>query len=161
MASGPQCNKNNKKIVKQQTSSCSSSSSSNSRSWRERLLGEQLVRCEKNDSIEKLEDIVKDEKNFIVATKDAIRDNCEVIGLYFSFVDDNVQGSHDDFTRRLLELYRSLNDKENHDRLEIIQIVLWNGLVHQHPVDVDHSFRTQLCDLPWLAMPYKNYDKTV
>lgn len=90
---------------------------------------------------------------------------CDVIGVYFSFI--NPGATCDDFTRQLAELYNSVNSVTTDENLEIIKrkrfevvhVVLWSNVADV--LDFDESFRNHITDLPWLAVPNKDYERKV
>lgn len=93
---------------------------------------------------------------------------CEVIGVYFSFI--NPGATCDDFTRQLTELYNSVNgpcqDRETSDeslekrkRFEVVHVVLWSNVADV--LDFEESFKNHITDLPWLAVPNKDYERKV
>ena len=108
--------------------------------WQQRLLGNQLIRC---TNIEQK-----------LSCTDLLKDKCEILGFYFSFIDKT--GSCDDFTRHLIDLYDNVNrDKKSY--FEIVHIVLWSNEV----LDFDESFRGHVNELPWLAVPCDDYERKV
>ncbi|XP_001607483.1 nucleoredoxin [Nasonia vitripennis] len=120
--------------------------------WQQRLLGKHLVRCGP---------AVKDKLPTSEVTQ-----SCEVLGLYFSFVDPGA--SCDDFTRHLVDLYNSVNGGSSNGandaaaagckkRLEVIHVLLWSNV--QDVIDLDESFRNHVAELPWLAVPSDDYER--
>ena len=163
-----------------------SSTSDAQKPWQQRLLGKHLSRCrgcdggagddnnEDNDNNHGENDSAGGNKDRKLPTMELTQD-CEVLGLYFSFVDP--AASCDDFTRNLVELYESVNkdaggagDQENGDtgnnkkikkkkRLEVVHVLLWSNV--QDVVDLDESFRSHVAELPWLAVPSDDYERKV
>lgn len=151
---------------------CSSNNSCvcNTRSiiWQQRLFGKQLLRCNQmnnfNYDIDKLSCI--DVSNFV---DDSGVSMCEVIGIYFSFI--NPSATCDDFTKQLTELYANVNsiDASNGDygdkelnkrkRFEVVHIVLWNNVADV--LDFNESFKNHVAELPWLAVPNQDYERKV
>lgn len=93
---------------------------------------------------------------------------CETIGMYFSFV--NPGATCDDFTRQLVELYASVNGVpdnnsvgnergERRKRFEVVHVVLWSNVTDV--LDFEESFRAHVADLPWLAVPNRDYERKV
>ncbi|XP_077268094.1 nucleoredoxin [Temnothorax americanus] len=136
--------------------------------WRHRLFGKQLARCNRvNDT------------RMSIDHEDG-RPACEIVGVYFSFV--NPGATCDDFTRQLVELYTSVNGVnggsgtgtgtgtggaggngsgggggEKRKRLEVVHVVLWSNATDV--LDFDESFRAHVADLPWLAVPNRDYER--
>ncbi|KAK0084821.1 hypothetical protein PV326_006137 [Microctonus aethiopoides] len=136
--------------------------------WQQRLFGKQLLRCNQmknfNYDIDKLSCI--DVSNFV---DDLGVSMCEVIGIYFSFI--NPSATCDDFTKQLTELYANVNsiDASNGDysdkelnkrkRFEVVHIVLWNNVADV--LDFNESFKNHVAELPWLAVPNQDYERKV
>lgn len=111
--------------------------------WQQRLLGKHLVRC--NGPTAKL------------LTTDLLEPTCEVLGVYFSFV--NPGAGCDDFTRHLVDLYSSVNKDPKKKRFEVVHVLLWTN-VHD-VLDLEESFRKHVADLAWLAVPCDDYERKV
>jgi len=129
--------------------------------WQHRLFGKQLARCNQvNDakmSIDSAAVSLVHEDGWPV---------CEIIGMYFSFV--NPGATCDDFTRQLVELYASVNGVTDNDdgnggdkrkRFEVVHVVLWSNVTDV--LDFEESFRAHVADLPWLAVPNRDYERKV
>ncbi|KAH0944448.1 hypothetical protein HN011_007617 [Eciton burchellii] len=127
--------------------------------WQHRLFGKQLARCNQiNDtkmSIDSAAVSLVHEDGWPV---------CEIIGMYFSFV--NPGATCDDFTRQLVELYASINSATDNDdgnsgdkrkRFEVVHVVLWSNVTDV--LDFEESFRAHVADLPWLAVPNRDYER--
>jgi len=131
--------------------------------WQHRLFGKQLARCSHvNDTRKSI-----DSAAATLVHEDG-RPVCEIVGMYFSFV--NPGATCDDFTRQLVELYASVNDSgggggdsgdggEKRKRLEVVHVVLWSNVTDV--LDFDESFRAHVADLPWLAVPNRDYERKV
>jgi len=128
--------------------------------WQHRLFGKQLVRCNQ----------VNDTKMSIgSAAASLVHEDgwpiCEIIGMYFSFV--NPGATCDDFTRQLVELYASVNGATDNDdgngdkrkRFEVVHVVLWSNMTDV--LDFEETFRAHVADLPWLAVPNRDYERKV
>ncbi|CAB0035097.1 unnamed protein product [Trichogramma brassicae] len=121
-------------------------SPSQAKAWQQRLLGKQLCRCAK--------------PGLKSPTLELVVNQCEVLGLYFSFVDP--AASCDDFTRHLAQLYEALNNGgagNNKKKLEVVHVLLWSGAAAQEVLDVEASFREHVSDLPWLAVACDDYER--
>jgi len=129
--------------------------------WQHRLFGKQLARCNQiNDtkmSIDSAAVSLVHEDGWPV---------CEIIGMYFSFV--NPGATCDDFTRQLVELYANINGATDNDdgnsgdkrkRFEVVHVVLWSNVTDV--LDFEESFRAHVADLPWLAVPNRDYERKV
>lgn len=121
--------------------------------WQHRLFGKQLARCSHiNDTRKSI-----DSAAATLVHEDG-RPACEIVGMYFSFV--NPGATCDDFTRQLVELYASVNSGgEKRKRLEVVHVVLWSNVTDV--LDFDESFRAHVADLPWLAVPNRDYERKV
>ena len=132
--------------------------------WQQRLFGKQLIRCSQIN-----QDSKPCEVNSVFTTEDG-HSVCEVIGVYFSFI--NPGATCDDFTRQLTELYNSVNGtnqdngttEESQERfkkkkLEVVHVVLWSNVADV--LDFQDSFRNHVTDLPWLAVPNQDYERKV
>lgn len=122
--------------------------------WQHRLFGKQLVRCSHvNDTRKSI-----DSAAATLVHEDG-RSACEIVGMYFSFV--NPGATCDDFTRQLVELYTSVNGSsgggEKRKRFEVVHVVLWSNVTDV--LDFDESFRAHVTDLPWLAVPNRDYER--
>ncbi|XP_014224274.1 nucleoredoxin-like [Trichogramma pretiosum] len=121
--------------------------SQNKVAWQQRLLGKQLCRCAK--------------PGLKSSTLELLVNQCEVLGLYFSFVDP--AASCDDFTRHLAQLYEALNNSGSGNnvkkKLEVVHVLLWSGAAAQEVLDVEASFREHVSDLPWLAVACDDYER--
>ncbi|EZA48862.1 Nucleoredoxin [Ooceraea biroi] len=125
--------------------------------WQHRLFGKQLARCNQ----------VNDAKMSIdSAAASLVREDgrpvCEIIGMYFSFV--NPGATCDDFTRQLVELYADVNadtdaggDRDKRKRFEVVHVVLWSNVTDV--LDFEDNFRAHVADLPWLAVPNRDYER--
>ncbi|XP_020295212.1 nucleoredoxin-like [Pseudomyrmex gracilis] len=126
--------------------------------WQHRLFGKQLVRCSQ----------VNDRMSIDSAAASLVHEDgrpaCEIIGMYFSFV--NPDASCDDFTRQLADLYASVNGAqttgnnagdEKKKRFEVVHVVLWSNM--NDMLDFEASFRAHVADLPWLAVPNRDYER--
>ncbi|XP_012231659.2 nucleoredoxin-like [Linepithema humile] len=127
--------------------------------WQHRLFGKQLARCSQ----------VNDMKKSIDSTATSLihedgQPVCEIIGMYFSFV--NPGATCDDFTRQLVELYSNVNGADNNGvgergerrkRFEVVHVVLWSNVTDV--LDFEESFRAHVADLPWLAVPNRDYER--
>ncbi|XP_043275156.1 nucleoredoxin-like [Venturia canescens] len=151
--------------------------------WQQRLFGKQLLHCKQankqQDSGPKLREVSAALGGDCATT---INPKCEVIGVYFSFI--NPGATCDDFTRQLAELYASVNnaagnqqaksngenaahggDTNNQDiedvnkrkKFEVVHVVLWSNVTEV--LDFDESFRNHVADLPWLAVPNHDYER--
>lgn len=134
--------------------------------WQHRLFGMQLARCSHvNDTRKSI-----DSAAAATLVHEDGRPACEIIGIYFSFV--NPGATCDDFTRQLVELYASVNDGgdgggsgggegggEKRKSLEVVHVVLWSNVTDV--LDFDDSFRAHVADLPWLAVPNHDYERKV
>ncbi|XP_012287386.1 nucleoredoxin [Orussus abietinus] len=131
-------------------------------SWQQRVFGKQLLQCNRVNQDSKTKDI-----NEVLRTEDG-KSACEVIGVYFSFV--NPGASCDDFTRQLTELYENVNgtlerkqeegegnNKPRSRRLEVVHVVLWSNVADV--LDFEESFKNHVADLPWFAVPNHDYDR--
>ncbi|EFN83931.1 nucleoredoxin [Harpegnathos saltator] len=125
--------------------------------WQHRLLGKQLARCSQVNN-------ARDAKTKpLDATASLVNEDgrpvCEIIGMYFSFV--NPGATCDDFTRQLVELYASVNadngERERRKRFEVVHVVLWSNVTDV--LDFEESFRAHVADLPWLAVPNNDYER--
>lgn len=134
-----------------------------STSWQQRLFGKQLIRCNQVNN----QDIKQYEVNSVLTNEDG-QSLCDVIGVYFSFI--NPGATCDDFTRQLTELYNSVNNNSSsvpdenleiikRKRFEVVHVVLWSNVADV--LDFDESFRNHITDLPWLAVPNKDYERKV
>lgn len=133
------------------------STQSKSLCWQHRLFGKQLVRCNQvNDARKSIES----------ATASLVHEDgrpaCEIIGMYFSFV--NPGATCDDFTRQLVELYTNVNGTDDGDgerdkrkRFEVVHVVLWSNVTDV--LDFEDSFRAHVADLPWLVVPNRDYER--
>lgn len=122
--------------------------------WQHRLFGKQLARCSHvNDTRKSI-----DSAAATLVHEDG-RPTCEIVGMYFSFV--NPGATCDDFTRQLVDLYASVNSGggEKRKRLEVVHVVLWSNVTDV--LDSDESFRAHVADLPWLAVPNRDYERKV
>ncbi|XP_066588688.1 nucleoredoxin-like isoform X2 [Prorops nasuta] len=129
----------------------------NSSFWQHRLFGKQLSRCYQAS----LQDSVKENEENSLVDEDG-RSTCEVIGVYFSFI--NSSATCDDFTRQLAELYANVNgstpESDHRDRrksLEVVHVVLWSNVVDV--LDFKESFKIHVNDLPWFAVPNRDYER--
>lgn len=131
--------------------------------WQYRLFGKQLVRCNQiNDTGRKSIDSAMTSS---LVHEDG-RPACEIIGMYFSFM--NPGATCDDFTRQLVELYTNVNADSNNSggsegdrrkRFEVVHVVLWNNVTDM--LDFEESFRAHVADLPWLVVPNRDYERKV
>ncbi|XP_014468776.1 PREDICTED: nucleoredoxin-like [Dinoponera quadriceps] len=123
--------------------------------WQHRLLGKQLARCSQVNNARDAKTKPLDATASLV-TEDG-RPVCEIIGMYFSFV--NPGATCDDFTRQLVELYASVNadNGERRKRFEVVHVVLWSNVTDV--LDFEESFRAHVADLPWLAVPNNDYER--
>lgn len=48
---------------------------------------------------------------------------------------------------------------EKRKRLEVVHVVLWSNVTDV--LDFDESFRAHITDLPWLAVPNRDYERKV
>ena len=125
--------------------------------WQHRLFGKQLARCSYvNDTRKSI-----DSAAATLVHEDG-RPACEIVGMYFSFV--NPGATCDDFTRQLVELYASVNgggggSGEKKKKFEVVHVVLWSNVTEV--LDFDESFRAHVADLPWLAVPNRDYERKV
>lgn len=131
--------------------------------WQHRLFGKQLARCSQLNDTKKSIDSA--------TTTSLIHEDgqpaCEIIGMYFSFV--NPGATCDDFTRQLVELYSNVNSADNHvgvgergerrKRFEVVHVVLWSNVTDV--LDFEESFRAHVADLPWLTVPNRDYERKV
>lgn len=126
--------------------------------WQQRLFGKQLLDC--GDCHQKLVDV----NNALVG--DANAPVSGVIGVYFSFI--NTGATCDDFTRQLAGLYDTINTNgalngEGGDgvvkKFEVVHVVLWSNVADV--VDFEESFSQHVADLPWLAVPNRDYERKV
>lgn len=117
--------------------------------WQERLFGRGLIKCDQLSTTD---------ADFQKHQIDAILDNVDYVGVYFSFA--NV---YDDFVKRLKDLYERLNDEggsRKQRRVEVVQVVMWaNNDVYNS--DFENSHRDCLLGLPWFALPYSEIDLKV
>lgn len=134
--------------------------------WQHRLFGKQLSRCSQVNQ----QDTKPCDATGSLVDEDG-RPTCEVIGVYFSFI--NPGATCDDFTRQLLELYANVNsirendrdaenpgkERERRKRLEVVHVVLWSNVADV--LDFEESFRTHVSELPWLAVPNLDYERKV
>ncbi|XP_054009014.1 nucleoredoxin-like isoform X2 [Hylaeus anthracinus] len=128
-------------------------------SWQHRLFGKQLSRCSQVNQ----QDTKPCEASGSLVDDDG-RPTCEVIGVYFSFI--NPGATCDDFTRQLLELYTNVNSahtdaenpgKERRKKFEVVHVVLWSNVADV--LDFEESFRAHVSELPWLAVPNVDYER--
>lgn len=130
--------------------------------WQYRLFGKQLVRCNQvNDTGRKS----IDSTTIPTLVHDDGRPACEIIGMYFSFM--NSGATCDDFTRQLVELYTNVNADSNNSggggegdrrkRFEVVHVVLWSNVTDV--LDFEESFRAHVADLPWLVVPNRDYER--
>lgn len=134
--------------------------------WQHRLFGKQLSRCSQVN-----QDTKPCDASGMLVDEDG-RPTCEVIGVYFSFI--NPGATCDDFTRQLLDLYTNVNlshtendrDAENSSRgrerrkkFEVVHVVLWSNVADV--LDFEESFRAHVSELPWLAVPNLDYERKV
>lgn len=137
--------------------------------WQHRLFGKQLARCNQVNDVGR--------KSIDSATTASLvhedgRPACEIIGMYFSFV--NPGATCDDFTRQLVELYTNVNagaDSNNsgggggggecdrRKKFEVVHVVLWSNVTDV--LDFEESFRAHVADLPWLVVPNRDYERKV
>lgn len=128
--------------------------------WQHRLFGKQLVRCSQ----------INDRMSIDSAAASLVHEDgrpaCEIIGMYFSFV--NPDATCDDFTRQLIDLYASVNGAqttgnnaidEKKKKFEVVHVVLWSNMTDV--LDFDESFRAHVADLPWLAVSNRDYERKV
>lgn len=143
--------------------------------WQHRLFGKQLSRCSQVNQ----QDTKPCDTSSTLVDEDS-RPACEVIGVYFSFI--NPGATCDDFTRQLLDLYTNVNspsssssssthmendrDAENSTRgrerrkkFEVVHVVLWSNVADV--LDFEESFRAHVSELPWLAVPNLDYERKV
>lgn len=138
--------------------------------WQHRLFGKQLSRCSQVNQ----QDTKPCDASGTLVDEDG-RPACEVIGVYFSFI--NPGATCDDFTRQLLDLYTNVNssssahmendrDAENSTRgrerrkkFEVVHVVLWSNVADV--LDFEESFRAHVSELPWLAVPNLDYERKV
>lgn len=135
--------------------------------WQHRLFGKQLSRCSQVNQ----QDTKPCDASGMLVDEDG-RPTCEVIGVYFSFI--NPGATCDDFTRQLLDLYTNVNlshtendrDAENSSRgrerrkkFEVVHVVLWSNVADV--LDFEESFRAHVSELPWLAVPNLDYERKV
>lgn len=119
--------------------------------WPDRLFGKQLLKC---DSLINATDFEN------VGTTDVLK-SVEIVGVYFSFANINLQS--DDFIKKLRDLYDRLNNGDELlngvKKLEVIQVVMWaNNDVYS---DFETSHHNSLVGLPWFAMPFSEIDLKV
>ncbi|XP_076184094.1 nucleoredoxin [Ptiloglossa arizonensis] len=132
-------------------------------SWQHRLFGKQLSRC---SQVNQQDTKPCDASGSLV--DDDGRPTCEVIGVYFSFI--NPGATCDDFTRQLLELYTNVNSvhtendrdaenpgRERRKKFEVVHVVLWSNVADV--LDFEESFRAHVSELPWLAVPNVDYER--
>ncbi|XP_076379980.1 nucleoredoxin isoform X2 [Megalopta genalis] len=140
--------------------------------WQHRLFGKQLSRC---SQVNHQQDTKPCDAGGSLVDEDG-RPICEVIGVYFSFI--NPGATCDDFTRQLLELYASVNgggpqqqhtenndrdaenpgkERERRKRFEIVHVVLWSNVADV--LDFEESFHAHVSELPWLAVPNLDYER--
>lgn len=136
--------------------------------WQHRLFGKQLSRC---SQVNQQDTKPCDASGSLV--DEEVRPICEVIGVYFSFI--NPGATCDDFTRQLLELYASVNasshtendrdaentgkERERRKKFEIVHVVLWSNVADV--LDFEESFHAHVSELPWLAVPNLDYERKV
>lgn len=127
--------------------------------WQQRLFGKQLVRCNQvNDARKSI-----DSTSIASLVHEDGRPACEIIGMYFSFVDPGA--TCDDFTRQLVELYTNVNGADggggerDRKRFEVVHVVLWSNVTDV--LDFEDSFRAHVADLPWLVVPNRDYERKV
>lgn len=140
-------------------SSSANAGAGNSACWQHRLFGKQLARCSQINAMHDAKAKPCDATASLVGEDG--RPVCEIIGMYFSFV--NPGATCDDFTRQLVELYASVNadsvERERRKRLEVVHVVLWSNVTDV--LDFEESFRAHVADLPWLAVPNRDYERKV
>ncbi|XP_063973359.1 nucleoredoxin-like isoform X2 [Diachasmimorpha longicaudata] len=134
-----------------------SSTSDNTRHqpWQQRLFGKQLLHCSDSG---KLVDV----NSALVGEKVPV---CDIIGVYFSFI--NPGATCDDFTRQLIDLYQNINagvvvngdhgEGVKKRKFEVVHVVLWSNVADV--LDFEESFRNHVADLPWLAVPNRDYER--
>ncbi|XP_015191272.1 PREDICTED: nucleoredoxin-like [Polistes dominula] len=140
--------------------------------WQHRLFGKQLTRCNQINS----QDTKPCDASGSLIDEDGST-ACDVIGVYFSFI--NPGATCDDFTRQLVELYANVNavhagtdaispasgastentnkGRERRKRFEVVHVVLWSNVADV--LDFEESFRNHVADLPWLAVPNRDYER--
>lgn len=140
--------------------------------WQHRLFGKQLSRCSQVNQ----QDTKPCDASVTLGDEDG-RPTCEVIGVYFSFI--NPGATCDDFTRQLLDLYTNVNStspsssqaendrdadnssrgRERRKRFEVVHVVLWSNAADV--LEFEESFRAHVSELPWLAVPNLDYERKV
>ncbi|KAJ8921255.1 hypothetical protein NQ315_013727 [Exocentrus adspersus] len=110
--------------------------------WWERLFGKKLIRC----------DTVNNSNGFELIPVNEVLQNTNIIGIYFSFANINLQS--DEVIRKLRDLYDRLKNESCSEgkKLEVIQVVMWAH--NDNYGDFESSHRESLQGLPWFAMPY-------
>jgi hypothetical protein len=132
------------------TATAAAAASAEQRPWQQRLLGKQLVRYgPEEDGGPRL------------GSHEATRE-CDVLGLYFSFLEPGDPTSIDDFTRQLLDLYGRVNGEVAPGRsrpFEVVHVLFWSNA--HDALDLEQSFRSHMAELPWLAVPNDDYERKV
>ncbi|XP_018579170.1 nucleoredoxin-like [Anoplophora glabripennis] len=110
--------------------------------WCERLFGKKLIKC----------DSVNNSNEFDLIATNEVLQNTNIIGIYFSFANINLQS--DEVIKKLRDLYDRLRNENCGDakKLEVIQVVMWAH--NDNYGDFESSHRDSLQGLPWFAMPY-------
>lgn len=142
-----------------------STSVSSSEDWRIKLFGRHLVKCSS---------VIGDSEFELISTDEALdksgvngdhqepqNEDEEIYGVYFSFANINVEC--DDFTKSLAEFYKKFNEEVakggRRIRFEVIQVVLWTHT--DVIVDYEATFRRNILDLPWYAVPFSDVETKV
>ncbi|OAD52066.1 Nucleoredoxin [Eufriesea mexicana] len=138
--------------------------------WQHKLFGEELLRC---SQVNQQDTKACGASGALVDEDD--RPTCEVIGVYFSFI--NPSATCDDFTRQLVDLYTNVNsssssctendrDAENSSRgrerrkkFEVVHVVLQSN--EGHVICCEESFRAHVADLPWLTVSNLDYGRNI
>lgn len=129
--------------------------------WQHRLFGKQLVRCSQINARDAKKSINTSTSSSLVNEDN--RPVCEIIGVYFTFV--NPDGTCDDFTRQLAELYASVNsstdngERERRKKFEVVHVVLCGNVIDV--CEFEESFRAHVADLPWLTVANYDYERKV
>ncbi|GLH04646.1 Uncharacterized protein GBIM_10313 [Gryllus bimaculatus] len=129
--------------------------------WYRRLLGPELIQCYSAcDSEMKVVPVES-----VLGNPDS---NLEIVGLYFTPIFAMDEGN---VMAKLLDLYRRVNEgggvpREGQagggGRLEIVQIVLQTNVDCVVTLtDVEETFRKLVKDVPWFAVPYRDFQRKV
>ncbi|CAL7947003.1 unnamed protein product [Xylocopa violacea] len=137
--------------------------------WQHKLFGKHLSQCSQLNQ----QDTKPCDESGMLVDEDG-RPTCEVIGVYFSFM--NPSTASDDFTHQLLDLYTNVNSSTSHaendrdaestsrgverrKKFEVVHVVLWYDAADV--LDFEEKFRAYVSDLPWLTVPNLDYTRNI